>query len=264
MTRKITIGTVQYKTDVSIEKNFNKIKLFVENAVEKNVRLILFPECALCGYPPIEIPSLSDIDFVEQNKYLKEVDDLSKKHDIYIALGYIHQDGHHFYNSVKIFSPHQEELPIYHKRALWGYDQNNFIPGNHQGIYEIDHIKIGLRICFEIRFPEYFRELFQEEVDVCLLSLCDVGSIENKARRDIIKAHMISRAVENVFYLVSSNSMSSYPLAPTCFVSPSGQILNEACDTEEGILIKTIEIEEPTFGQKGIIHYSKKIINNKR
>lgn len=263
MTKKITIAAVQYKTDMSIEKNFNKIKSYVEEAVEKNVRLILFPECALCGYPPIEIPSLYEIDFVEQNKYLNKVDELSKKHGIYIALGYIHRKDEQFFDSVKIFSPHQEELPIYHKRALWGYDQTNFIPGNHQGIYEIDHIKIGLRICFEIRFPEYFRELFQEEVDVCLLSLCDVGSIENNERRDIIRAHMISRAVENVFYLVSSNSMSSYPTAPTCFISPSGQILGDASDLEEELLVRTLEIEEPTFGQKGIMHYSKKISNHK-
>lgn len=46
----------------------------------------------------------------------------------------------------------------YDKRALWGWDKDNFTPGEGGGIIEYGDIKIGIRICFEVRFPEYFRE----------------------------------------------------------------------------------------------------------
>lgn len=252
MIEKIKIGTAQYKTSASISKNLEKIESFIKEAAEKKVRLLLFQECSLCGYPPIEISNIDEIDFNEQSKALEAIERLAIKNNMYIAVGYIHNENNTYYNTMKLISPNNEKLEVYHKRALWGWDTDNFEYGTNKGIYEIDGIKIGTRICFEIRFPELFKELYSHKVEICLLSLCDVQESENKMRRKIIQSHMITRAVENVMYLVTSNSISGYPTAPTCFISPSGQVLLDAGNSEETLIVNDIEITEPNFGQRGI------------
>jgi predicted amidohydrolase len=72
-------------------------------------------------------------------------------------------------NSVAIISP-SKTIDYYDKRALWGWDLDNYSPGTiSNGIVIINGIKIGIRICFEIRFPEYFRELYKENVDIAII-----------------------------------------------------------------------------------------------
>ena len=260
MSKVVKVGTVQFQTSSQIAENLRKAKYFIEEASNQNVRVLLFPECSLCGYPPVEIDHVDSINYAELEEALFEIDKLSKKHNMYIAVGYVHVDQDKKFNSIKLISPKNEELPIYHKRALWGWDTDNFEFGSNKGIYEVDGIKIGIRICFDIRFPELFKELFLENVDVCLLSLCDTGSEKNEQRRDIIRAHMITRAVENVMYFVSSNSISTYPTAPTCIISCGGKVLLDAGDHEAKLIVKELDIQEPSFGQKGIIFNKRKLL----
>ena len=66
----------------------------------------------------------------------------------------------------QFFFSHIKNCQFYDKRALWGWDRDNFTEGQNEGIFEIGGITIGVRICFEIRFPEYFRELYKQRTDL--------------------------------------------------------------------------------------------------
>jgi len=159
-----------------------------------------------------------------------------------------------------MLTPDNDDSEIYHKRALWGWDVDNFKKGNDLGIYNIDGIKVGVRICYEVRFPEYFRELFRNKVDLCLISFTDVGLPEQKEKINIIQSHLVSRAVENVMYVLSSNSTSNYQLAPSCLIDPDGNILEKAQLNEESLISSEIEFIEPHFGRKGRIANSEGLL----
>ena len=255
--RKLKVGAFQFATCDDIDKNFAAIKRGIKKAADQNIRLLLTQECAICGYPPVEISSIESIDKKAHESAFKEISLLAKKHNMYIALGMITFTEEHNFNSVQLISPNDEEHPRYHKRALWGWDLNNFVPGQEIGVYTIDEIKIGIRICFEVRFPEYFRELFNNQVDLCIISFTDIGKPEQKKKIDIIQSHLVSRATENVMYLLSANSTSQYQLAPTCLINPDGYILEKAPINEESLIFQEIEINEPNFGQEGRIVHSK-------
>lgn len=72
-----------------------------------------------------------------------------------------------------MFHPDKQKL-IYHKRALWGWDKDNFSIGDRDGVFEINGLKVGIRICFEVRFPEFFRELYREQTDLNIILFYDV------------------------------------------------------------------------------------------
>ena len=179
---------------------------------------------------------------------------------MYIGLGTIIPAKDSYFNSIVLISPGHQKLPAYHKRALWGWDRENFRPGHERGIYTIDKVKVGLRICYEVRFPEYFRELFREKVEVAFVSFCDVEQEPNPNRYELMKAHLMTRAVENALVVVSVNSISGYQTAPTCVINPDGAVLALAPLDEEYLLTFEYNNLESNFGRDGRIHHSRELL----
>ena len=255
--KRLKVGAFQFAACRSIENNLAALRRGIEKAAQHNVRLLLTQECALCGYPPLEVSSVDSIDRVSLFKAYREISMLARKHRMYVALGMITFDERGTYNSIRIISPDGNDLRPYHKRALWGWDKNNFQPGNEGGIYDIDGIKVGVRICFEVRFPEYFRELFVEQVELALVAFADVGKVEQPGWVNTLQSHLVSRAAENVMYVLSANSTSQHQLAPTCLIDPDGNVVAAAPLNKEYLLAAEIEIGEPNFGRQGRLEYAK-------
>jgi omega-amidase len=148
---------------------------------------------------------------------------------------------------------------VYHKRALWGWDRGSFTVGQEMGIFTVGSVKLGFRICFEVRFPEYFRELFRENVEIACVSFCDVSNDPNPARYELIKSHLVTRAVENAMYVLSVNSISCYQTAPTCLVHPDGVILHAAPPDEECLITFAYEPLPSSYGRDGRILHSREL-----
>lgn len=96
------------------------------------------------------------------------------------------------------------------------------------GVFELSGLKIGVRICYEVRFPEYFRELYRERTDLNIVLFYDVSDRDDTARYDLIKNHLVTCGVENVCPIASVNASGPFQSTPTCFIGPSGQVLAEA------------------------------------
>jgi omega-amidase len=257
--KRLKVGAFQFAACRSIEKNLAALRRGMEKAAQQKVRLLLTQECALCGYPPVEVQLVDSIDRTSLFKAYREMSLLAQKYRMYVALGMITFDEKGIHNSIRLICPDGNDLKPYHKRALWGWDQQNFKPGCETGIYSIDGVKVGVRICFEVRFPEYFRELFLEQVDLALVAFADVSKEEQLGRLNTLRSHLISRAAENVMYVMSANSISQSQMAPTCIIDPDGNVLAAAPLNEEYLLSAEIEITEPGVGRQGRLEYSRSL-----
>ncbi|HYH05318.1 MAG TPA: carbon-nitrogen hydrolase family protein [Bacillota bacterium] len=258
-TESIKVAAFQFQGSGNIANNLLAIERGITEAARQKVRLLITQECALCGYPPVETESVDLIDFDSVNRAIAKIKQLAKTNNMYIALGTIKRSENNYLNSIEFITPDDEQLLSYSKRALWGWDVQNYVPGNHPGIYVIDGFKIGIRICYEIRFPEYFRELFKENVDLALVSFCDIGEERQVPKYELIKAHLITRAVENAMYVMSVNSISNYQLAPTCIINPDGKVLQSAPSGEEYLLVYEVAKGPSNFGRDGRIKHSKEL-----
>jgi len=248
------IGVFQFSASDNLSQNHTKIINAIEQAAKKKVRLLVFQECATCGYPPVERQNVESIDFKALQNNIDEIATLAIKHDMYIAIGtVIRQDGR-FFNSIQLINPKGKTLGIYNKRALWGWDTamlSNFERGRNKGIFLVDGIKVGFRICFEVRFPEYFRELYKEDVKLCFVSFNDVSDQSNPDRLALIKAHLQTRAAENIMSVVSVNSVSKFQTAPTAVINHNGIVVLEAPKDKEYLMIYDFEEPEYDFGAEG-------------
>jgi omega-amidase len=250
------IGVFQFRGSDSILDNYNAIKRAITMAAHNQVRLLVFQECATCGYPPVETPSIDIINFETLNCYLQEIRRLANQHSMYIAIGTIRKQNSLFFNSIQLIDPKGDVIGNYDKRALWGWDLQNFKAGKALGVFQIDDIKVGFRICYEVRFPEYFRELFKKNVELCFVSFCDVLKEDCVERYDIIKAHLITRAVENVMTVVSVNSSSHFQTAPTAIFNTNGSIIYEDPRNQEYLLVYDYTTPIKRFSDKGRTFHS--------
>ncbi|MCR5249237.1 MAG: carbon-nitrogen hydrolase family protein [Lachnospiraceae bacterium] len=244
------IGAYQFEVSGNEEQNFARIREGIEKAVSNGVRLLLFPECAVTGYPPHCIGSSSEVRFDAVERIHDRIQALAEEHQIFLVVGTIlEEDGKH-YNAAMLFCPDGRRIP-YRKRALWGWDRDNFSAGEDSGVVEIDSHKVGIRICFEVRFPEYFRELYKEQTDLNLILFFDRSEQEDPERYELIKGHIRTRAVENVCHILTCNTAAAHQTAPTGLYDRSGRTLIELERGTEDLLIFDFEPAPLDFGERG-------------
>lgn len=244
------IGAYQFAVKGDIKYNFENIKKAILQASNEQVELLVFPECALTGYPPHNIERASEVDFDELAVVSEQLQQMSSEHNIHIVVGSVTKADEEYYDSAIIFSPNKERK-LYHKRALWGWDKDNFSVENNSDVFELGNLKIGIRICYEVRFPEFFRELYTRHTDLNIVLFYDVADYDDIERYDLIKAHIRTRAVENVCHTLSVNTIKPYQTAPTALFDKSGGIIKELERNEEGLLIYDLVNTQDTFGEQG-------------
>ena len=154
------IGLYQFASSSRISDNMIHICRAVNGAAAQSVRLLVFHECALCGYPPLET-AVNEIHAEEVEEALRQIEDLARQNRMFIAVGTVRFDGEKRWNTMAVIGEDGKLAGFYDKKALWGWDEDHFVRGDRPGVFEVDHIKIGFRICFDVRFPELFRELYQ-------------------------------------------------------------------------------------------------------
>lgn len=243
------LAAYQFAVCGDLKKNTEKIKEAIEKAAAEKADFIAFPECALSGYPPTDIASSKDFDFKALPAVLNELQELSDKHNITVLIGSIAFDEK-YVNRAFLIAP-KRDIRHYDKRALYGYDSDNFERGNTDGIFEINGLKVGIRICFEVRFPEYFREAYKAGTDLNVVIFYAVSDFDDTEKYEVMRSHIISRAAENVTPILSVDAITPFQSAPTCFINASGRILAEAKRNEEELLIFDFEKRELNFGEIG-------------
>ena len=256
------IGAFQFAGSGDISNNFEAMRNAIIQASSQNVRLLVFHECALTGYPPLKTSNAKEIDYCLVADCMSNFQRLSEQYDMFLAVGSTTKRENSIYNSMQVFFPYGEKLNPYDKRALWGWDCENFTEGKDNGIYDIDGFKIGVRICFEVRFPEYFRELYKEHVDLCVVSFCDVMDSDCTDRYELIKSHLRTRAVENVMTILSVNDISPFQTAPTAVIDIDGNVVTELKRNIKGLLVYDFNIPQKHFAAQGRIAVSNKLLNN--
>lgn len=244
------IGAYQFAVTNNIKKNYEIVKEAICQAKNQNVELLIFPECALTGYPPRDMKNPVMVDYEELSLVYEQIQNISVENGMNIVIGTIIKDEEKYYNSAIVFTTDKQKI-IYHKRALWGWDKDNFCKGNQIGIFEMDGCRIGIRICFEVRFPEYFRELYREKSDLNIILFYDVSDYDDVERYELIKSHIRTRAVENVCHTLTVDTILPYQTAPTALYDKSGRILMELERNKEGLLVYDLLNFEMDFGEQG-------------
>lgn len=145
--------------------NLNKIQSFYDKAVQSGAELVIFPEMAVCGYPPQDL--IWESGFVSACKQsIQSIADFSK---IPVIAGFIHMENNRIFNSAALVK-NGEILTIYDKMLLPTYDvfdeDRYFTPGKNIGITKIEiggiNRTIGIQICEDLWDMDYELKITHE------------------------------------------------------------------------------------------------------
>ena len=135
------------------------------------------------------------------------------------------------YDKIHMYTVNKSDLKLDEK--------DDTIPGEDLGVFELDNVKIGVGICFDLRFPEYFRELIKRGVEIIFLPSHFNKNTGAIAWDTLTKA----RAIENQVYFCAVNQTGEKLCANTKVISYDGEIIKSLGD-EEGILTIDLDLEE--------------------
>ena len=237
--KPLHVSAFQFRSSGSIAQNAAAILRGIKLSARKKCRLVVFQECAMTGYAGIDIESTDEINQKELLFEQRKIAAAALKHKLYVSLGTTSFIQKKVYNSHLLIGPDGKLKVLYHKQAMYGDDPKHYMVGGKNGIGSIDQWRSGLRVCFDFRFPEYFRQLLRAKVELALIGFSMVGKTSKK--RAIAKAHLMSRAAENGLFIVAANNLWGKQNCPTCIISPDGELLAEASDKKETLITATLK-----------------------
>ncbi|MCS7144558.1 MAG: carbon-nitrogen family hydrolase, partial [Archaeoglobaceae archaeon] len=165
---------------------------------------------------------------------------LSKAQEIVIVAG-VAEKSETLYNSAVIISS-GELLGIYRKNLLFPLTRERefFKPGNKLEVFETPVGRLGIIICYEIRFPELSRRLMKKGAEMIL-----VPAEFPKQRIEHWKTLIRARAIENQLFVAGVNCVEGdldYG-GNSMLVDPEGKVLVEAGIYQE-VLMADIDLAD--------------------
>lgn len=233
------------------EKNLRKAEEKIEEAASKSADLVVLPEMFNCPY---------DNSFFEN--YAEEYPDtttkllskLAEKHSIYIVGGSIvEKHGGNIYNTSYTFDRKGKLINKYRKMHLFDIDIEDGITfkesdslgyGNSTTVFETEFCKIGVAICYDMRFPELMRLMSIKGAEVIIVPAAFNMTTGPAHWHSLTKV----RALDNQVYFVAASPAreldSPYvAYGHSLIVDPWGDIVAEA-NEKESIIYGKIDLEK--------------------
>lgn len=220
---------------------FHKIKY-------DNVDLVCLPEMFNCPYDTTLFPKYAEVQRGETWQLLSEQ---ARKNSWYIVGGSIPEiEDNQYYNTCYIFDRLGEQIGKHRKLHLFDIDikggqrfmeSDVLSAGNQITTVDTEFGRIGVAICYDIRFPELMRIMATEGVETVFVPAA-FNMTTGPAHWEIL---FRTRAVDNQVYLLGTasaqNKNASYhSYGHTILVSPWGEVLGQL-GFEEGTLVNTID-----------------------
>lgn len=245
---KINIASAQFPISSNIWENYHWIKSQLIEAKLKKADLVHFPECALSGYPGVDLPSLENFEWEKLHDATDSILTLAKQLKIWIVVGSIHPlgKGKKPHNSLYVINSQGKIIDRYDKRFCTGGDLRHFSPGDHFVNFILNGVNCGLLICYDVRFPELYREYRKRNTDVIFQSFHNARQKPGSIHPIIMPVTAQARAATNNFYMSLTNS-SAPESWPCHFITPDGLIQNKLTANVAGILISSVDLSEKFY-----------------
>lgn len=245
---KLRIASCQFPISSNIKENLYWIEKQMIEAKLKKADIVHFAECALSGYAGVDMKSLEGFNWNELHLATDSVLVLAKKLKLWVVLGSMHKlsANNKPHNSLYLINPNGEVVDRYDKRFCTEGDLEFFTPGDHFVTFDINGIKCGLLICFDLRFPELYREYRKLGADLIFQSFHNARQGKGSIHPVIMHITAQAHAGINHFYMSLTNS-SSPESWPCYFITPDGLVKNKLEPNIPGVLISDVNMDDKYY-----------------
>ncbi|MDA9091694.1 carbon-nitrogen hydrolase family protein [Pelagibacteraceae bacterium] len=243
------VSCIQINSGKNIEKNLSISKILILKAIKQNSDFIITPETSsLFGLNKKKLLKVATS--MDKDIYLKGIRAISKKYKKWILTCVIIKEKNKIKNRSVLINPKGIIHSYYDKIHMFDvtlgkkekyFESKTFTAGKYLKISNLPWGKLGLSICYDVRFPNMYRKLAQKgSIFICVPSAF-TETTGKKHWHSLLRA----RAIENYSYIFAAaqcgthwNKRKTY--GHSLIISPDGKILKEI---KKGIGVITAVID---------------------
>jgi len=178
-----------------------RAEALIGDAATGGARLVILPEMCATGFT-------MDVEFAEpvDGPSARRLAQAAARNNVWVLAGLATTGAPGTaptcaYNSALLFSPTGALLSMYHKQRLFAYagEHESYATGDQSATTIIEGIRVSPFICYDLRFPELFREV---AADTDLMVIIASWPSSRQQHWDVL---VRARAIENQCYVVAVN-----------------------------------------------------------
>lgn len=269
--KHLYLSAIQMVSVAEPERNISVIARLLAKLKPSTNQLVLLPENALSFANKEKYMSLAEP--LGDGYFQSQLASLAQQYQCYLVCGSfpIKDDGLQgkIYTSSLVFSPQGMLIAHYHKIHLFDAqvadskglykESDTFLSGQEIQLFDWKNgsssIKVGLAICYDLRFPALFQALREKGAEVILLPAAFTQTTGQVHWLPLLQA----RAIENQCYLIAANQGGVHPCGRQTYghsmiISPWGTVIKEIKLGEgniqckfEGTLLNEIRLAMPVL-----------------
>jgi omega-amidase len=219
------------------EANLSKVRDFSHCAKQAGAELIVFPEMSDTGY---SMPVIQKHASHWKTGFVAGLREIANQLSIAIVSGVSERDGSSIYNSQVLIDAKGDVVAKYRKTHLYAVapveEQTCFAPGDSFASFEFAGLNFGFSICYDLRFPEMFRNLVTEQNVGAFL----ISSAWPFPRDEHFCVLARARAIENQSYVIASNRVGKdnelWFCGNSAVIDPRGVVIAAASPDREELI----------------------------
>lgn len=239
--KQLVAASIQYNISIGyIDANLDKASAALRRVADQGARLAVLPEMWSCGYDYRNFTALAE----ETPRVLEFTQKLCQELQM-VTVGSLPElaDGK-IYNTAYVID-RGEIVATYRKLHLFStmYEDRYLGAGDKALVVDTSVGRLGVAICYDLRFTELFRKMALEGAEIICLP-----AEWPKPRLDHWKTLMKARAIENQLFMIGANCCGIQGkldfVGSSQLVSPLGTVLQMATESEDAALVATLDFAE--------------------
>lgn len=248
------VAVVQLSTQEDLAANLERVRHWIAHAAAAGAQLVALPEnFAYMGEEARRRELAERLDGAFPGPILRALADSAIKHGVWVLGGgmpEMSEDSARPYNTALLVDPRGEIVATYRKLHLFDVtvpdgtsyrESATTSAGTEVVTAEVLGVRIGLSICYDVRFPELFRRLSDEGARVVAVPAAFTVPTGKDHWHPLLRA----RAIENQVYVLAPAQHGKHPrgrqtYGKSLIADPWGEVIAQ-CSEGEGLAVATLD-----------------------
>lgn len=255
MSESVIVGAVQLSSQADVSENLGRVSTLVGEAARRGARVVLLPEnFAYLGDEEGKRAIAEDLtpEARSRGPIAARLEGLAREHRVHILAGGMPErsaDPDRPYNTLAAFDPEGRISALYRKIHLFDSDLEGrqyresaaTSPGDEPRVMAAEGLRIGLSICYDLRFPELYRALSAGGAEVVVVP----AAFTVPTGKDHWHVLLRARAIEAQAYVIAAAQWGKHPrdrqtYGKSCIIDPWGEVVAQASEGE-GVITAVVD-----------------------
>ncbi|HMJ12526.1 MAG TPA: carbon-nitrogen hydrolase family protein [Polyangiaceae bacterium] len=241
--QKLRVAAVQLNSQEDVDQNLRAIRDVVAGAAAAGARLVVLPENFAYFGADVGRRSVAERSGDLRAPIQATLSELAREQRVAIIAGGFPElgpDAQRPYNTCLVFAATGELVTHYRKVHLFDVqlpdgtelcESRDTEPGSEPVVADVAEFRVGLSICYDLRFPELYRALVSRGAEVLVVP----AAFTLLTGKDHWHALLRARAIESQSYVIAAAQWGKHPRGRTTYghalvVDPWGTIIAECSD----------------------------------